>query len=190
MNAKQLLQAVTEAMSTTEDTIQCLAAVKGALEAAVQSDLSSPKAKSGGPNFMSLPLEIRNMIYHFLLVEPHKGYVKCDIEYNYGRVLICRADLQIFRTNHQINTEASSIFYSKNVFAIAQRQYYRKDFPLWGPKSIKQIDACRVTKWHIITRGRRWKSNASRTSPQVYRKAAKQYASMLGEALKKPHQVQ
>lgn len=181
--------------------------VQVAIDAPIQDDLDPLAAankatdiqdKRRGPSFMELPSEIRNMVYHYLLVAPHGGYVKCDIgvcfkfeKYSAFRALTCPAELQIFRVNRMIKAEASSVFYDVNTFAIAESQNFLKRYRNPKLASIRRIDACQVSKWHIITRDCRWKSNADRSSPWVYRAAAVDYMSMLGALLfRKPHRAQ
>lgn len=189
VDAKRWLQDFDDATVTVDDPSERLTAAKNALKDAVESGLVGYKARMRGSSFLQLPSEIRNLVYEYILVEPYQGYVKCDFQdtgnnvEGYANALWCRAELHLFCVNRQINIEASSIFYGRNTFAIAERQDY-----LYWPTA-KRIDACRIARWHISTRDCRWKSNPLRCSPRIFRETGKLHIALLGKALEKPHQV-
>jgi hypothetical protein len=79
--------------------------------------------------FLTLPPEIRNMIYCLLLIKPHpilicsprrKHVVNQELtSENFGCLL---------RINKQVNIEASTIFYSKNQFVVGNGSWASKKF--------------------------------------------------------------
>ena len=76
--------------------------------------------REGCFKFMSLPPELRNIIYWFYLVEPFplqiydKEFGEPGDEAAPGLV---KKDLALFQVNRQIWTEASPIFYAHNIFS-------------------------------------------------------------------------
>ncbi|KAK6542080.1 hypothetical protein TWF694_007849 [Orbilia ellipsospora] len=69
--------------------------------------------------FLSLPLELREEIYYYLLLIPKS---KIDLQnLNEARLDRPNLDLSILRVNKQVHEEASTILYSRNIFTILLR---------------------------------------------------------------------
>jgi hypothetical protein len=79
--------------------------------------------------FFSLPLELRRIIYSFVLISPHSIKI-CSLprKYLWNRESRRRSRPrkiigQLLLVNRQIYEEASFVFYSKNIFAIGTGPY-------------------------------------------------------------------
>ncbi|KAK6529605.1 hypothetical protein TWF281_008774, partial [Arthrobotrys megalospora] len=78
-------------------------------------------------HFLTLPRELRDQIYTYLLVSPprlsrnrkYKSYTDQfqTLELSSTYKIRCR-NLSLFRVNRQIHDEASEIFYKKNIWPI------------------------------------------------------------------------
>ena len=129
------------------------------------------------------------MLSNRLQVHPHEGYLKCyyDVYVNCESKLYIPKSipLQLFRVCRQINDEASSLFYSENVFAIAdQQRAVRNGGPNYLQNTRSLIDVARITKMHITNRECRWLSDQRRTSPRVFREASKHHIAAFAKAFK------
>lgn len=113
--------------------------------------------------FLDLPPEIRNQIYTILLVEKHKKtfvgavVVKSlgqDYRASRGYRSVKALEIRIFLVSRQLYTEASAIFYSKNMFtgtrldAIAP---FLKDRPNYVQAQIQSVSVPLDTDLDIVT---------------------------------------
>ena len=84
--------------------------------------------------FLSLPGEIRNMIYRYALVSPKTYTVKLQFP---------PSDTALLRVNRQIFREASSIFYHENYFRIPETLFL-------GGSLLERLDRVyRLPQWKL-----------------------------------------
>lgn len=106
---------------------------------------------------LSLPLELRIMIYKFSLAESD-GKVIIVSNYFEGQrppkiKFYTIKDLSLLETNKQIRTEASEVFYAMNIFTLNSYPRKREGYlerPLYGENHFR-IDFRRVRKAHVLT---------------------------------------
>ena len=106
-------------------------------------------AGGGHLSFLSLPPELRNIIYDHLLIQtvryrqPQRRTGEIDIP-NKRSPLILRCETNIFAVCRKVYEEASSIFYGQNTVVVdvggwltGRNQTFRKDRGPGGPRSLR-----------------------------------------------------
>ena len=89
--------------------------------------LQSPESTSFP--FLSLPSEIRNMIYHYLF---HQPTPITFIRYrNREPCHELRLPINLLLTNNQIHLEACSVLYRQNTLIMDYSYYHNKLWPIW-----------------------------------------------------------
>ncbi|KAJ3531764.1 hypothetical protein NM208_g8737 [Fusarium decemcellulare] len=119
---------------------------------------TGPESKRNhGPNFLSLPIEIRLCIYRYLLISDccaslcpdPKGFRIFGPDRHYGRYGL---HPQILAACCQINREATSILYSENLFE--RESFWRTKYTRFGNKLWPRSDSSPLTTANLecITR--------------------------------------
>ncbi|KAI9747165.1 MAG: hypothetical protein M1835_002199 [Candelina submexicana] len=89
---------------------------------ALMRDLGTPKPEQKFERFMDLPLEIRMIIYEYLLVVGKVfRYAKSqdDPRYTGWKDYEC-PNTQLFAVSHQLKKESENMYYSKNLFILSR----------------------------------------------------------------------
>ena len=90
----------------------------GAKDSSADGQVTKPRTKCYF--LQTIPLEVRNMIYELLLVNPFLGQApSVHSHWEYGAKMKYRLEPAIIRTCQQISTEASNVLYAKNTFFIS-----------------------------------------------------------------------
>ena len=114
--------------------------------------ISYPGASTIQFPFLRLPLEIRNIVYRFLVVAPFDGRVYCRFDDIY-RHLFLDHHLSIVKTNIQVRQEGQEVFYTENVFIFDAHHMW---LPCIGATlngkrvGMTIIDIARVRNLHLL----------------------------------------
>lgn len=102
-----------------------------------------------------LPKELRLAIYRHVFVNP-SGHVQiidreCEIDHESVQRYVCKKDLRILGTSHQIRDEANEVFYRECIFTIYLTYTDRNLGPLRQPHDHFMINISRVRNCHILS---------------------------------------
>ena len=137
--------------------------------------------------FMSLPPEIRNMIYRYVLVVPHKGYLPChyiqgrhQCKTDQGTRVFCKVQASLFEVSFQVSAESTGIFYGDNVFALREKPNKARTNKLMKSGLIGfEVDFGQVQKCYITSKYENYPG-----------RSAELFAKALNWVLPKDHNLQ
>ncbi|KAF2671187.1 hypothetical protein BT63DRAFT_210065 [Microthyrium microscopicum] len=107
---------------------------------------------TGSTGLFKLPLELRTIVYNFLLIgtqSPHVNLFYClaadraPTQNTTMRLFLSssplhpkfNAEVSILRTCKQVHEEATPILYQKNTFTVSLQRTYQRHPPMWTPAS-------------------------------------------------------
>lgn len=138
---------------------------------------SQPVRRNGEkPSFLSLPGEVRNAIYAFLLPDPGST-LSLGKQYDFKTYCVFRSTpfhTALFLTCHQVRHEASSLFYPCNTFCISrptQLTLYIRDLTTHTRDQLSHLSISVTLSLSSLSRRRRAKSLTSTDFPPKGRNA-------------------